>query len=175
MNSFRVCIALFPIFCLVSCQSRTAGHSSQASRRAPFTADDLVRLDRITTLETVFPHASDRRLYESRPAVTEQRRRGYSIALKTQSGMETPRHFQLITITWTRIPTSGQPDWGLTGTGGPGGGFIEKTVHTADGRYVIRIVMGELLPGSARTAEMDAERMAASLLDAYAQTGGSRH
>jgi hypothetical protein len=132
------------------------------------TSDELVLLDRVTTLETVVADAASRERYEAKDAVTENGQRSYTFALKSQPGMDPSRHFQIITVTWGRPGTfSNVGANGASGTGGPGGGFVERTVQTSDRAYDVRVALGELLPNTAKTAAVDLDALAQRLLNEY--------
>lgn len=162
--------AVVLVISLASCQRRDPNRSPQAGQPGPesVTPEESSRLDRITTLETVFPNALDRALYERITSVTDSSQHNYSFTLKQQVGMEVPRHFQLITITWLHPSTNAKSGPAMSSTGGPNGSFVEKTIQTADGAYEIRITRGELLPESTRTATVDLDEIGKRLLDAYA-------
>ena len=68
----------------------------------PLAAGELALLDRLTTLETILPESSDRDLYMAGEAASENGQRSYTFALKPQPGMDTARHFQIVTVTWAR-------------------------------------------------------------------------
>ena len=139
--------------------------------------DELARLDQLTTLETIFPNASDRALYTAHDPVMENDQRSYTFVLKPQPGMDPPRHFQTISVTWARAQTfltSDSTSSDLSSTGGPNGSVIEKSVQTADRMYDIRLTQGELLPNTAKTAAIDIEALARRILDTYTETK-SRH
>jgi hypothetical protein len=142
--------------------------ASTPQSSATLSADELVLLDRVTTVETLVPDASQRDLYEEKQAVTENDQRSYTIALKSQPGMDPARHFQIITVTWGRPGTFSKAGAnGASGTGGPGGGFVEKTVETPDGTYEVRVALGELLPNTAKTAALDLDMLTQRLFNEY--------
>jgi hypothetical protein len=172
-------IALLAIACsalLWSCDSAGNPSPGQAQVESPpqssaaLRGDELVLIDRVTALETLVPDASQRDLYEVKEAVTENAQRSYTFALKSQPTMDPSRHFQIITVTWGRpgtSPDAGAIGSGVSGTGGPGGGFVEKTVRTSDGTYEVRVALGELLPKTAKTAAVDLDTLAQRLLNEY--------
>ncbi|MBC7928722.1 MAG: hypothetical protein H7039_24015 [Bryobacteraceae bacterium] len=158
--------ATISLVSFASCQRTHPDLSATAGQPVSVEQRESSRLDRITTLETVFPNASDRALYELITPATDGHQRSYSFALKQQVGMEVPRHFQLLTITWLH-PAHAKSAPATSSTGGPNGGFVEKIVHTPDGAYEIRITLGELLPETVRTATVDFDQIGKRLLDAY--------
>jgi hypothetical protein len=132
---------------------------------------DTSLLDRVTTLETLFPNDSDRMLYETKEAATEGGHRTYTFALKPQPGMDPARHFQIATITWMRVEAAAKPapqNPGAIGTGGPNGSFVERTARTRDNKYDMRVTLGELLPSTVKTASIDLAQVAVRLVDRYA-------
>jgi hypothetical protein len=127
-------------------------------------------LDQVTTLEALVPDASERALYTANEAITENGQRSYTFALKSQPAMDPSRHFQIITATWGRPGTfqNGRSSGsGVSGTGGPGGGFVEKTVQTFDRTYEVHVAVGELLPTTAKTATVDLDALTRRLLNEY--------
>jgi hypothetical protein len=179
MNSrFHSAPAIVALACsavLWSCerteQAAEQTQAASASQASPIlSGDELVLLDRVTTLETVVPDVPNRVLYEAKDAVTENGQRSYTFALKSQPTMDPSRHFQIITVTWGRprsSPDAGVTGSGVSGTGGPGGGFVEKTVRTSDGTYEVRVALGELLPNTAKTAAVDLDTLTQRLLNKY--------
>jgi hypothetical protein len=98
------------------------------------------------------------------PPVSEEGRRTYAFQLNPQPGMEEPRHFSLITITWAR---GGQEAAGLSGVGGPGGGFVDAFAQTHDRAYHVRVSLAELLPNGVLVSRFDVEKTAADLAKLY--------
>jgi hypothetical protein len=147
-------------------QPAPSGAPPGASRGNPA---DTALLDRITTLETLFPEAADRDLYETHP-VAEGVQRSYTFALKSQPGFDPARHFQLVTVSWTPLDNAKPRGSGATtGTGGPDGSFVEQTAQTSDKKYDVRVTLGELLPANAKSATVDVAEIANRLVERYAQ------
>jgi hypothetical protein len=137
---------------------------------APLAAGELALFDRLTTLETIFPESSDRDLYTAGEAVVENGERSYTFTLKPQPGMDAARHFQIVTVAWARpgaFANTRTGGAGVSGTGGPGGGFVEKVAQTPDRAYDVRVALGELLPNTAKTPALDLDALVQRLLDEY--------
>ena len=80
--------------------------------------------------------------------------------------MQKDRHFHMITVAAAR--RGKQTDPAAEGqTFGPNGGFWDKVVRTADGRYELRLSEGMLLPDSVHPPEFDLERAAQALSSRY--------
>jgi hypothetical protein len=125
---------------------------------------DIALFDRLVTAESVFPDPRQRALYRMLPPVSEDGQRAYAFQLMQQPGMEEPRHFHLITITWAR---GGQPAAALSSVGGPAGGFVDASAQTHDRAYHVRVSLGELLPDSVHIPSFDVEKAAANLAKLY--------
>jgi hypothetical protein len=136
---------------------------------APLAEADIALFDRLVTAESVFPDPQQRALYRMLPPVSEEGQRTYAFELNTQPGMEKPRHFNLITITWGR---GGQAAAALSGVGGPGGGFVDASAQTNDRAFYVRVSLGELLPNSVHVPSFDVEKAAADLAKRYDQHAG---
>ena len=74
---------------LWSCERAAPEQSEQTTpasqSRSALTADEVALLDKVTTLETVLPDASERALYMTQEAGIENGRRSYSFALERSS------------------------------------------------------------------------------------------
>lgn len=154
----------------IKATSDSTGTTAPPTPATPFTAAELSSLDRLTTLESIFPTAADRALYNAADPVIENHTRSYTFLLKPQPGMNPSRHFQAVTITWMRPDANVKSGSATSGTGGPNGSFVEKVVQTPDRAYNIRVTRGELLPGKAKTGAVDVDRLAQKLLDNYTET-----
>lgn len=122
--------------------------------------------DKVVRPEVVFPDAAQRALYEEIPVQMVHGSRVYGFALKPQPDMQKDRHFHMITVAAAR--RGKQTDPAAEGqTFGPNGGFWDKVVRTADGRYELRLSEGMLLPDSVHPPEFDLERAAQALSSRY--------
>jgi hypothetical protein len=122
--------------------------------------------DSIVTPEIVFPDPAVRALYEGLPPVTlDNGWRGYTFMLIRQSAMK-KRHFCIITVLWAPAGTFPQ---GSKGTGGPGGGFVNFSTQTSDGKYDLRISLADRLPVAANAPVFDLDSTAKRLLLRYSQ------
>jgi hypothetical protein len=111
-------------------------------------------------------------LYEAQAPANEGEQRSYTFALKPQAGMNPTRHFQIVTVTWTRMNSTAKPrgsSAAISGTGGPNGSFVERMAQTRDHRYDVRVTLGELLPNTARSAAVDVAQIADRLVDRHAE------
>jgi hypothetical protein len=128
------------------------------------------RLDSLVTAEALFPDAAQRRLYRVLPPVTDQARRSYAFQLLPQPGMDPVRHFHLITVTWVPAGQLSKAP-GIcaagVGTGGPGGGFVDACVQTADRAWDVRVTLGSLLPAGVQVPDFDVAAAADGLLRRY--------
>jgi hypothetical protein len=169
-------VAVVGLACLLwSCDS--AENAAQDGKRvaaaqslASLSADEVALIDRVTTLETMIPDAAQRQLYAKNETVTENGQRSHTFVLKPQAGMDAARHFQIITVTWARPGTfsrAGASTAAVSGTGGPGGSFVEKTVQTPDRVYEVRVTLGELLPSRVQTGAIDLDVFIERVVDEY--------
>lgn len=166
-------LAVTMLLSAASCQQAqqsSAERSKAAVQPAAEAAPPRARLDQVTTLETLFADASDRSLYEAHPEVREQGTLAYSFALRAQPGMESPRHFRIVTVVWSpasSASTPGSSGQATSSTGGPGGSLVEHTATTADGLFTVRVSLGELLPDSVRANRVDIVQLSERLVSAY--------
>jgi hypothetical protein len=122
--------------------------------------------DSIVTPEAVFPDPAVRALFELTPPETSEKGwRGYSFTLIQQPDMNN-RHFCIISVVWAPAGTFHQ---GFRGTGGPGGGFVDFSTQTSDGKYDLRVSLGDLLPNTVNVPEFDLDSIAERLLLHYSQ------
>ena len=170
-------VAIVACACVAASCERADKAATDGSQSVPvaqssstLSGDELLVFDRVTTLETVIPEASLRDLYTENDAVTEDGQRSYTFALKSQPAMDPSRHFQLITVTWGRAGTLANDagrNSGVSGTGGPSGGFVEKISTTFDHAYDVRIALGELLPNTVKAPRVDLDTLLQRLLNEY--------
>jgi len=133
----------------------------------------LVFFDRVVTPEAVFPGSAQRGLYRMLPPVTERGRRSYTFELDALPGLNVARHFDVITITWTRggaLPAGTVSV--LPGTGGPNGSFVDAVARTEDGVFEVRVSHGRLLPRSVDVPDFDVVGTAERLSLRYKQRQG---
>ena len=153
---------------LAGCAEPVAQPSLAAA--APSAEADFARFDRLVTPESVFPDPALRGLYRMLPPMTENGQRSYVLQLRAQPGMNEARHFQLITITWARggrwVQAPGSAA-ALSGTGGPGGGFVSAYAQTEDRAYDVRVTLGSLLADSVKLPDFDVAATAAEMVRLY--------
>ena len=115
------------------------------------------------------PETALRELYAETEAVTENGQRSYAFTLKSQPGMDPSRHFQIITVTWGRpgMLASGSGNSGVSGIGGPNGGFVDKVSTTSDRAYEVRVALGELLPNIVKAPRVDLDTLSQRLVNEY--------
>jgi hypothetical protein len=175
MIASRAIVAVACSLLLASCgnsESPRAQQPVEATPSSSLTETDIALLDKVTTLEAIVPDAAERILYTTNEAVTEGGQRSYTFGLKSQPTMDPARHFQIVSVAWARPGTfASDPsgDAGLSGTGGPNGGFVDQISRTPDGTYDVRVSLGELLPNDVRTAAVDPATVTRRLLDAYSK------
>jgi len=178
-NVFLAAVILLPYSVgLTGCGNRSdqassakSGASSSSVSPPSISAEaDFALLDRLVTAESVFPDRAQRGLYRMLPPVTENGQRSYTFQLNAQSGMDETRHFNLVTITWARggelLQSSGLVA-APSGTGGPGGGFVDAFARTDDHAYDVRVSQGSLLPDSVDLPAFDVTRAAANMVRLY--------
>lgn len=149
--------------------SSAACRDPESPPAAPSLERDAAIFDRIVVAETVFPDPRVRASYDAQPPRVENGLRGYAFQLRTQPGMEEGRHFQIVGVTWAaRVEPAGEAATGeVTGTGGPGGGFVEAAATTADRLYDVRVSLGTLLPNSVQVESIDVRATAQALARRY--------
>jgi len=159
-------IAAF-IFCCIwliaGCGKATADDLPK-KELAAITAADCALLDRLVTLKTVFPNPAVRRLFRKLPPSTQEGQRGYTFQLKRQPGMNSNRHFYIITIVWTR---DGQSENRSGSTVGPNGGLIDAFEKTEDRAWDIRVALGSLLPNRVEDPDFDVHKTAIAMARLY--------
>jgi hypothetical protein len=136
-------------------------------------AEGLQLFDKVVRAEVVFPDAAQRALYKELPVQTVRGDRLYGFELQPQPGMQQNRHFHIVSVAVSRV--GAHADAGLEGLSfGPNGGFWEKVVRTADGRYDIRMAEGMLLPDSVKVPEFDLGRAAQAISGRYRELSAGR-
>jgi hypothetical protein len=133
---------------------------------------DAQLFDKVVRAEVLFPDAAQRSLYEVLPVQTVQGDRVYAFQLEHRPGMQADRHFHIISVAVARV---GVRDGGPAGlTYGPNGGFWQKLVRTADGRYDLRLTEGMLLPNGVKTPHFDLASAALALSTRYGELTRNR-
>lgn len=147
---------------------RAEAHASAAV--VPSIERDAPLFDRVVNPESVFADRAQRALYRMLPSVTEDGLRTYAFQLNPQPGMDPARHFNLVTVTWApagRFVRSAATSPGLSGSGGPQGGFVDGFAQTADGAYDVRVSTGMLLPDKVEVPAFDVEQAAVNMIRLY--------
>jgi hypothetical protein len=175
MTASRAIVALGCALLLSSCGNSEPSPAQplvEVTPSSPLTEADITLLDKVTTLEAVVPDAAERALYMTNESITEGAQRSYTFGLEPQASMDPARHFQIVSVAWARpgaFASDRSGDAGLSGTGGPDGGFVDQISRTPDGTYDVRVSLGELLPNDVRTAAVDPATVTRRLLDAYSK------
>jgi hypothetical protein len=175
VTTSRAIVVLAFSLLLSSCGNSEPSPAQQPIEATPsssLTEADIALLDRVTTLEAVVPDAAERALYMTNESITEGAQRSYTFGLKPQASMDPARHFQIVSVAWARpgaFASDPSGDAGLSGTGGPNGGFVDQISRTPDGTYDVRVSLGELLPNDVRTAAVDPATVTRRVLDEYAK------
>jgi hypothetical protein len=137
-----------------------------STRNGDSGTEGLQLFDTVVRADVVFPDAAQRALYKEVPVQTIRGARVYGFELQPQPGMQPNRHFHIVSAAVSRVDE--RVDAGPEGVSfGPNGGFWEKAVRTADGRYEIRMSEGMLLPDSAKVPEFDLGRAAEAISSRY--------
>ncbi len=143
------------------------GTPAKATVSSPLEADCAI-FDRLVTAEALFPDPAQRELYRMLPPVTENGQRTYTFRLKSQPGLDEKRHFDLITVTWAPGGKLGKSKGaGISGAGGPGGGFLDAFAQTFDGKYDVRVSRGMLLSAACQVPDFDVAKAAATMASLY--------
>lgn len=177
----RSCLVLLALISfLVSCRhanpplDRTANASTQHAEAATcgWCPAEQRRIDALVTPELIFPVAEQRSLFDAHPPAMASDARIYGFELRTQPTMVAPRHFCLVSVTFTHAsPTEDVPSSpALSSTAGPNGSFVDASARTADRAYRVRVSQAVLLPVSVRIPPFDPMKTLAELLRRYEST-----
>lgn len=141
----------------------TAPHAQQKELNASL-------FDHFVTPENVFPDSTQRAQFKMLSTSGSADERSYTFQFTPVKSMNTARHFLLLTIVVTRAssPKTGQVV--LSGTGGPGGGFVDAQGPTSDQMWNIRVSLGGLLPASISAPEIDPNKIVFDLQSKYQNT-----
>ena len=140
-----------------------------ACRSGDSGVEGLQLFDKVVRAGVVFPDAAQRALYKELPVQTIRGARVYGFALQPQPGMQHDRHFHIVSVAVSRV--GDRADAGPEGLSlGPNGGFWEKAIRTADGRYEIRMSEGMLLPDSVKVPEFDLGRAAQAISSQFSRS-----
>lgn len=106
----------------------------------------------------------------SEPGSTEQGVRNYVFELKQQPGMEPPRHYDVIVVSFAppgRFIEVAASEPKLSNTAGPNGSVIEAALRTSDGRFDVRVSEAALLPNTVELTTFDVAGAAQALARSY--------